>query len=127
MAPQTGTLHLGTQGFAFDDWVGPFYPPGTAKSAYLEAYARAFSTVEIDSTFYAAPRASVVEGWVRRTPDGFRFAAKFPKLITHDKKLDGARGDAEAAFAGYQICTISSRLSLGSAVNISGRSASTQW
>ncbi len=96
MAPQTGTLHLGTQGFAFDDWVGPFYPPGTAKSAYLEAYAQAFSTVEIDSTFYATPRASVVEGWARRTPDGFRFAAKFPKLITHDKKLDGARGDAEA-------------------------------
>ena len=93
---QPGSLHLGTQGFAFDDWVGPFYPPGTAKSAYLEAYAQAFSTVEIDSTFYAIPRSSVVEGWARRTPNGFRFAAKFPKLITHDKKLEGARGDAEA-------------------------------
>lgn len=96
MASRPGLLRLGTQGFAFDDWVGPFYPPGTPKSAYLEAYARAFSTVEIDSTFYATPRASVVEGWARRTPEGFRFAAKFPKLITHDKKLDGARGDSEA-------------------------------
>ena len=69
MAPQQGTLWLGTQGFAFDDWVGPFYPPGPPKAAYLETYARAFSTVEIDSTFYATPRASVVEGWARRTPD----------------------------------------------------------
>ena len=85
MASRPGSLHLGTQGFAYDDWVGPFYPPGTSKSAYLEAYAQAFSTVEIDSTFYATPRGSVVDGWARRTPDGFRFAAKFPKLITHDK------------------------------------------
>jgi len=94
-----GALLLGTQGFAFDDWVGPFYPPGTAKSAFLEEYARHFRTVEIDSTFYGSPRASVVQGWRDRTPDGFRFAAKFPRLITHDKKLEGAEGDA-AAFVG---------------------------
>jgi uncharacterized protein YecE (DUF72 family) len=96
MASRRGTLWLGTQGFAFDDWVGPFYPPGTPKAAYLETYAGAFSTVEIDSTFYATPRASVVDGWARRTPDGFRFSAKFPKLITHEKKLEGASRDAEA-------------------------------
>ena len=59
------------------------------------AYARHFPTVEIDSTFYATPRETVVAGWRDRTPDGFVFAAKFPRLITHDKKLDGALGDAE--------------------------------
>ena len=91
-----GSIWLGTQGFAFDDWVGPFYPAGTPKTAYLEHYARHFATVEIDSTFYGSPRAQVVQGWRDRTPDGFRFAAKFPKLITHDKKLQGALGDAEA-------------------------------
>ena len=91
-----GSIWLGTQGFAFDDWVGPFYPAGTPKTAYLEQYARHFATVEIDSTFYGSPRAQVVQGWRERTPDGFRFAAKFPKLITHDKKLQGAQGDAEA-------------------------------
>lgn len=95
MARKSGRILLGTQGFAFDDWVGPFYPEGTAKRAYLEAYARNFPTVEIDSTFYASPRASVVDGWRGRTPDGFVFSAKFPRLITHDKKLDRARGDAE--------------------------------
>jgi uncharacterized protein YecE (DUF72 family) len=96
MAEGRGRLLLGTQGFAFDDWVGPFYPAGTPKTAYLEQYARHFATVEIDSTFYGSPRAQVVQGWRERTPEGFRFAAKFPKLITHDKKLQGAQGDAEA-------------------------------
>ncbi len=92
----SGRLYLGTQGFTFEDWVGPFYLPGTPKASYLEVYARHFPTVEIDSTFYASPRASVVEGWRRRTPEGFRFAAKFPKLITHEKKLQGAQAETEA-------------------------------
>jgi uncharacterized protein YecE (DUF72 family) len=98
----TGELRLGTQGFAFDDWAGPFYPSGTPKSGYLEAYAEHFSTVEIDSTFYGAPQRSVVESWGRRTPGGFAFSAKFPRLITHDKKLDRASGDAEAFVATMQ-------------------------
>jgi uncharacterized protein YecE (DUF72 family) len=96
MADDSGTLLLGTQGFSFKDWVGPFYPEGTSSRQYLEEYARHFPTVEIDATFYATPRQSVVEGWRDRTPEDFRFAAKFPRLITHDKKLDRALGDAEA-------------------------------
>ena len=102
-AKRHGRLYLGTQGFAFDDWVGPFYPPGTPKTAYLEAYARHFATVEIDSTFYASPRRSVVEGWRRRTPEGFLFAAKFPRLITHDKKLEGALPEALAFIDTMQL------------------------
>jgi uncharacterized protein YecE (DUF72 family) len=91
-----GRLLLGTQGFSFPDWVGPFYPPGTKRSSYLEEYARRLPIVEIDSTFYGVPRATTIQGWRQRTPDGFQFAAKFPQLITHEKKLDRARGDAEA-------------------------------
>ena len=96
MGKGSGKLLLGTQGFSFDDWVGPFYPEGTPKRAYLEAYAEQLPTVEIDATFYGSPRAQVVEGWRERTPEGFRFSAKFPKLITHEKKLESAEGDAEA-------------------------------
>ena len=98
-----GQIRLGTQGFAFDDWVGPFYPPDTAKSDYLEAYAQRFSTVEIDSTFYGPPRASVVQGWAARTPPGFRFAAKFPRSITHDLKLQGAEAEADQFVAAMQV------------------------
>ncbi len=91
-----GKVWLGTQGFSFKDWVGPFYPEGTSQSSYLEEYGKHFPIVEIDSTFYGAPRATTVEGWKRRSPPDFQFAAKFPKLITHEKKLDRALGDAEA-------------------------------
>jgi len=98
-AVRRGRLHLGTQGFAFDDWVGPFYPPGTAKADYLTSYAEHFPTVEIDSTFYGTPRPNVVRGWYDRTPASFRFAAKFPRTITHDKQLAEAEGEA-AEFVG---------------------------
>jgi uncharacterized protein YecE (DUF72 family) len=103
MAGRRGELWLGTQGFAFDEWVGPFYPAGTPKSGYLEAYAQHFATVEIDSTFYATPRASVVAGWRERTPSGFRFSAKFPKSITHDRKLEGAQAEAEGFVRTMQL------------------------
>lgn len=93
---RAGRLFLGTQGFSFKDWVGSFYPTGTKPTGYLEAYARQIPIVEIDSTFYGIPRASTVQGWRDRTPEDFLFAAKFPKLITHEKKLDRALGDAEA-------------------------------
>ena len=93
---ERGQILLGTQGFSFDDWVGPFYPEGTSRQKFLEEYALRLPAVEIDSTFYGAPRATTVEGWRKRTPPEFRFAAKFPRLITHDKKLDRALGDAEA-------------------------------
>jgi len=91
-----GKLFLGTQGFSFSDWVGPFYPAGTNRRAYLEEYALRLPIVEIDSTFYGVPRATTVQGWRERMPERFKFAAKFPKLITHEKKLDRAQGDAEA-------------------------------
>lgn len=100
---EPGRILLGTQGFSFDDWVGPFYPAGTSKRGYLEAYADQFPTVEIDSTFYAAPRPSVVEGWRDRTPEGFVFSAKFPRSITHDKKLDRALPEAERFVEGMRL------------------------
>ena len=90
-----GNIYLGTQGFTFDDWVGPFYPSKTPKKAYLEEYTKHFPTVEIDSTFYGVPRESTIRSWRDRTPEEFLFSAKFPRLITHDKKLDRALGDAE--------------------------------
>ncbi len=95
MKPGTEPCCWGTQGFAFDDWVGPFYPEGTPKKAYLEAYSRNFRTVEIDSTFYGVPRVSTVEGWYQRTPPGFRFAAKFPRVITHEKMLVDTERETE--------------------------------
>ena len=78
-----GRYWLGCSGWAYDDWVGPFYPPGTPPADFLSTYARVFRTVEVDSTFYRAPPAALVRRWAERTPEGFRFALKVPRDVTH--------------------------------------------
>jgi uncharacterized protein YecE (DUF72 family) len=78
---------VGTQGWNYDAWVGPFYPTGTRSGDYLTVYARAFGTVEVDSTFYAIPAVRTVRGWAARTPPGFTFSLKLPQEITHENRL----------------------------------------
>jgi uncharacterized protein YecE (DUF72 family) len=90
-------VRLGTQGFSFPDWIGVFYPPGSKQQHYLPFYAGIFDTVELDTTFYGPPGASVVRSWARHTPEDFRFSAKLPRAITHDALLHGA-GPALAEF-----------------------------
>ena len=85
-------IRLGTQGWNYDAWVGPFYPRGTRAADYLSLYARAFSVVEVDSTFYAIPSASAVRGWAARVPAGFTFALKLPKEISHENRLRDPAG-----------------------------------
>ena len=80
-------FNIGTQGWSYPDWVGRFYPRGTPSSHYLTLYAKAFSAVEIDSTFYAVPPASNFLSWYERTPEGFRFALKLPGELTHELRL----------------------------------------
>jgi uncharacterized protein YecE (DUF72 family) len=94
----TGQLLIGTQGWNYDAWVGSFYPKATRPPDYLRVYARAFRTVEIDSTFYGIPSVATVEHWAERVPDGFVFAPKMPQAITHERKLRDAE-EILAAFA----------------------------
>jgi uncharacterized protein YecE (DUF72 family) len=83
----SATVLLGTQGWNYPAWVGPLYPPGTRPGEMLGLYARAFRTVEVDSTFYAIPPEPVVAGWRDRVPGEFRFALKVPQEVTHDRRL----------------------------------------
>ncbi len=85
--PQIQNLRLGTSSWSSQDWVGVFYPPGTASADFISEYAKHFDTVEVDSTFYRTPPAAVVRNWYARTPAGFLVAAKFPQVITHEKVL----------------------------------------
>ena len=64
-----GRVLIGTQGWNYAGWVGPFYPEGTRSADMLTRYAEAFPTVEVDSTFYACPPAKSVRGWAERSPD----------------------------------------------------------
>lgn len=84
-------FHLGTQGWNYPAWVGPFYPRSARTADFLPLYARLFDTVEVDSTYYAIPPASTIESWTRRTPPSFRFSLKFPSEATHDDRLMGPR------------------------------------
>ncbi len=78
-----GRYWLGCSGWAYDDWVGPFYPNGTPPSEFLTRYARVFRTVEVDSSFYRPPSPFLVRRWAGATPQGFRFALKVPRDVTH--------------------------------------------
>lgn len=79
-----GRYWVGCSGWAYDDWVGPFYPPGTPPGEFLSRYARVFRVVEVDSSFYRAPSPFLVRRWAEHTPDGFRFALKVPRDVTHE-------------------------------------------
>ena len=81
------SILIGTQGWNYAAWVGPFYPPGTRAPEFLPAYARAFRAVEVDSTFYAVPDTRAVRAWADRTPPEFTFALKMPKEVTHERRL----------------------------------------
>lgn len=78
-----GGVHLGTSSWSEKGWVGPFYPPGTPPGAFLAHYARQFTAVEADVTYYRLPSLRMVEGWRERTPPSFRLCAKFPRDVVH--------------------------------------------
>jgi uncharacterized protein YecE (DUF72 family) len=83
--------HLGTIGFSYKDWVGPFYPVGTSPREYLSYYSKIFNAVEINTTFHAIPRQATVKSWTNSTPDGFKFCTKTPRVITHELGLKASQ------------------------------------
>jgi uncharacterized protein YecE (DUF72 family) len=90
--------HIGCSGWSYSSWQGPFYPLNIENSQWLSYYSQVFDYVEIDSTFYRMPTPFMVKNWYKRTPDNFRFTAKFPKVITHDKRLKDVEKELEYFF-----------------------------
>jgi uncharacterized protein YecE (DUF72 family) len=85
------TILLGTCGWSYQEWVGPFYPNN--RVAKLPFYSRVFNSVEVDSSFYRAPSKSMVAGWIKVTGPDFKFSLKIPKTVTHDRRLAGVRNE----------------------------------
>ncbi len=79
-------IRIGTSGFSYDDWIGPVYPEGLPSRDHLAFYAREFSTVEINTTYYRVPNVSMVQGWVNKTPAGFLFSVKAYQGLTHERE-----------------------------------------
>lgn len=79
-------IRVGTSGFHYQDWVGPFYPEGTPQSRWLEHYAEEFDTCELNYTFYRMPEAEQLARMAERVPPGFVFSLKAYRGITHERE-----------------------------------------
>lgn len=78
---------IGTSGWSYSHWKGPFYPSDTKGDGMLDYYCQHFPSVEINSTFYHLPKKTTLEHWRDNTPDGFVFSVKASRYITHMKKM----------------------------------------
>jgi uncharacterized protein YecE (DUF72 family) len=90
--------YVGCSGWSYTSWQGPFYPTNIENSGWLKYYSHLFNYVEIDSSFYSIPNIIMVNNWANKTPGNFKFTAKFPKIITHDKRLKDIGEDLEQFF-----------------------------
>jgi len=82
-----GKVRIGTSGWAYKDWNGPFYPDEVRAKDRLAYISRHFPTLEINASFYRMPTDKAVAGWREQTPGDFVFAWKASRYITHNKKL----------------------------------------
>ncbi len=89
---------IGTSGWSYDNWRGPFYPPGTKPHDWLTFYAEHLRSVEINTTFYRLPRATMLADWHARTPADFLFAIKAWRAITHFRRLHACEAALESFF-----------------------------
>ncbi len=87
MRKQDRHIHIGTSGWSYDHWKGPFYPGDLPGKRMLEYYAQHFRSVEINGSFYRLPEKKTLQHWYACTPDDFLFTAKASRYITHMKKL----------------------------------------
>jgi len=82
------SIYIGTSGYNYKHWKGPFYPEDLKQDAWLDFYAQQFQTLEINNTFYNLPEKKTFEHWRDTVPTDFTFAVKASRYITHMKKLN---------------------------------------
>ena len=101
-------LYVGTSGYAYKEWKGPFYPEDLPDKQMLKYYGERFRSVEINNTFYRMPKESMLETWAAEVPAEFRFVIKAPQQITHIKRLKDV-GDS-VAYLLKMVGTLKERL-----------------
>ena len=99
-------IRVGTSGWSYKDWTGPFYPEACTQKDRLAHYATRFDCVEVDSSFYGVPAAKTILSWAERTPAHFRFALKVPGAVTHGAArsrpiLDKVLRDEDSVLAAF--------------------------
>ena len=103
-----GVVHIGTSGWHYGHWRGPFYPEDLPGARMLRWYTQQFDTVEINNSFYRLPTTEALAGWCRETPREFCFAAKASRYITHNLKLKDPEQSSKKFFS--QIVRLGRRL-----------------
>ena len=96
-------LYIGTSGWVYHHWRGIFYPEGLAQAKWLEFYNQHFTTVELNNSFYHLPSEKAFAAWRERSSEGFVYAVKVSRLITHLKKLRNVEGALENFLSRAQI------------------------
>jgi uncharacterized protein YecE (DUF72 family) len=86
--PTLTGLYVGTSGFSYASWKPEFYPAGTKPTGFLRFYAGQLPSVELNATFYRLPAEDQLRRWAEQTPNGFRFAVKMSRQITHFGRLE---------------------------------------
>jgi uncharacterized protein YecE (DUF72 family) len=82
---------VGTSGWQYSQWKGLFYPKDVPQRDWLPFFSERFPAVEINNTFYMLPREEVFDGWRKRSAEGFTFAVKASRYITHVRRLRDCR------------------------------------
>jgi uncharacterized protein YecE (DUF72 family) len=85
--PMSSEIRIGTSGYHYKQWRGPFYPTKISPDEMLRFYSQHFDTVELNNSFYRLPTESAFENWRQSTPAEFVFAVKASRFLTHQKKL----------------------------------------
>ena len=98
----SGTLYVGTSGFAYPDWIPRFYPSGTRTADLLTTYATRLNGVELNNTFYRQPTPKAIETWLAATPEDFRFAVKAQRGAAWRSFRSGAAESVPWLTAAYQ-------------------------
>jgi len=91
-------IRIGTSGYHYQHWKGPFYPKTTSSNEMLTFYAKHFDTVELNNSFYRIPTEAAFDEWRTSTPSNFVFAVKASRFLTHNKKLKDPQSALEKFF-----------------------------
>ena len=96
---KTPLFHLGCQGWAQDTWPGVFFTKRVRRDEQMAQYASVFDAVEGNTTFYALQPAEIIRKWCAEAPAHLRFCFKFPKTISHERRLVDAGAETAQFFA----------------------------
>lgn len=103
MAKRKSAYHIGTSGWSYSHWKGPFYPAQISNDKMLEYYCKHFRTVEINSSFYHLPQVETLRHWYDISPDEFLFSVKASRYITHMKKLNDPKQSLHALLEAISV------------------------